>query len=87
MTGTPLTSKGQITIPKSVREAMGLGAGDRVDFIVAQDGRYTLVPVKSSVQSLKGCISAPAKPVSIEDMNVAIRRRVASNATNSKLKP
>lgn len=78
MTAATLTSKGQITLPKNVRQAMGLGTEDRVDFVMAPDGRFTLVPVKSSIQSLKGCIPKPLKPVTIEDMNAAIRRRAVA---------
>ncbi len=43
MAAATITSKGQITLPKLVRVALGLDAGDRVDFIVAPDGGYTLV--------------------------------------------
>ena len=78
MTAATLTSKGQITLPKAVRHAMGLDAGDRVDFVRASDGRFTLVPIKSNIQSLKGCIPKPTKPVTIEDMNAAVRRRVSA---------
>jgi antitoxin PrlF len=83
MAAATITSKGQITLPKLVRVALGLDAGDRVDFIAAPDGGYTLVPVKSSIQSLKGCIAAPLKPVSIDDMNQAIRRRVVAKAAKA----
>jgi len=37
-----LTVKGQVTIPKRVRDALGLKPGDRVDFVLGDDGRVTL---------------------------------------------
>jgi AbrB family looped-hinge helix DNA binding protein len=73
-----LTSKGQITIPAIVREALGVGAGDRVEFIEVSPGRYEVIPATRPVTELKGMFGKPVKPVSVDDMNAAIRRRGAS---------
>lgn len=75
MTAATITSKGQITLPKALRDQLGLESGDRIDFVLAADGRYTLVPIKSSIKTLKGCISKPAKPVSVEAMSDIVKRR------------
>jgi antitoxin PrlF len=75
MSAATLTSKGQITLPKQVRDALGLEVGDRIDFVMEADGRYSLMPVKSSIKSLKGCIPKPKKPVSIEAMSGIVKRR------------
>jgi len=73
MASTTLTSKGQVTIPVSIRDQLGLAAGDRIEFILNDEtGRYEVVPATRSVTALKGIIRSPAKPVSIEDMNAAI---------------
>jgi len=48
-----LTSKGQVTIPKIVREAMGLKEGDRVDFIETDRG-VLMVPVTRDLKTLRG---------------------------------
>jgi len=77
MSVSTVTSKGQVTIPIKVRSDMGLAAGDRIEFIRMEDGHYAVVPVSSSVKSLKGIIPRPDKPVSLEDMDAAI----ASGAT------
>ncbi len=77
MSVATLTSKGQLTLPKQVRDALGLEAGDRIDFVSAPDGRYLLVPIKSSIASLKGCVPRPKKPVSIEAMNRIVRARAS----------
>lgn len=72
MATATLTSKGQITIPVSVRAALGLDTGSRVEFVDTGNGQFAIVPATSPVVALKGLLSKPAKPVSIEDMNRAI---------------
>jgi AbrB family looped-hinge helix DNA binding protein len=74
MTTALITSKGQITIPKSVRERLGVGSGDRVEFVESADGAFSVIAATRDVRELKGFIERPAKPVSIDDMNRAIRR-------------
>lgn len=78
MTTATMTSKGQITIPAAVRTALGVGIGDRVEFIQVAPGRYELVAATQSVSALKGMIRKPPEPVSIEDMNAAIAAQGAS---------
>jgi AbrB family looped-hinge helix DNA binding protein len=74
MATATITSKGQITIPKDVRDALGVEAGDRVEFVAQAPGVYTVVAATRDVRHLKGMIAKPAKPVTIEDMNRAIAR-------------
>ena len=71
-----VTSKGQITIPKPVRDGLGVDTGDRVEFVELEQGVYTLVAANRDIRDLKGVIPKPAKPVSVEDMNKVVRRRV-----------
>jgi antitoxin PrlF len=78
MASATVTSKGQVTIPVGVRSDLGLGTGDRIEFVFNEaTGRYELVPATKSVESLKGLVGKPAKPVSVEDMNAAIAARGA----------
>lgn len=72
MSTATLTSKGQITIPAAVRAALGVGAGDRVEFIQIEPGHFKLVAATQSVTALKGLLRKPASPVTIEAMNKAI---------------
>ncbi|MGH6915311.1 MAG: AbrB/MazE/SpoVT family DNA-binding domain-containing protein [Geminicoccales bacterium] len=67
-----ITSKGQVTIPRQVREDMGVTAGDRLDFVRMEDGNYAVVPASHSIKSLKGIIPRPKKPVSLNEMQAAI---------------
>ena len=72
MTTATITSKGQVTIPAVVRAALGVGAGDRVEFVQVEPGRFELVAATQSVTALKGLIRKPPSPVTIEAMNEAI---------------
>lgn len=77
MVTATITSKGQTTIPKTVRERLRLKAGDRVEFVVQEDGTALMVPATVHVGDLEGILPAPKTPVSIEAMNEAIRKRGA----------
>lgn len=72
MATATLTSKGQVTIPIQVRTSLGLDAGDRIEFVELEKGKYAIMAATHSVKDLKGMIRKPAIPVSIEDMNAAI---------------
>ncbi len=74
MTTAVVTSKGQITIPKPVRDGLGVESGDRVEFVELERGVYSVVAATRDIRDLKGVIPKPAKPVSIEDMNKVVRR-------------
>lgn len=72
MSTATLTSKGQLTLPKDVRLALGVGPGDRVDFVQMEDGNFAVLAATHSVKTLKGLIRKPKEPVSLEDMDEAI---------------
>lgn len=78
MTTATMTSKGQVTIPAKVRQRMGLGTGDRIEFVELETGVFALKPAIDDVRLLKGALRKPAKPVSVADMNAAIRKRAAA---------
>ena len=74
MSAATVTSKGQITIPAPVRLALGLDAGDRVEFVELEKGRFAIVAATIPLRRLKGLIRRPEKPVSIDEMNAAIAK-------------
>jgi antitoxin PrlF len=69
-----LTSKGQITIPKVVRERLHLEPGDRVYFDIRDDGSVSMVTRKHPIESLfcllKGRVKLKRR-ITIEEMNPA----------------
>ena len=75
MSISTLTSKGQTTIPKQVREHLKIGLGDKLDFVIESEGRVVIRPAKLDVRELKGLLKRhDGKVLSIEDMNAAIAR-------------
>ncbi len=74
---TTLTSKGQLTLPKAVRDKLHLRTGDRLWVEVTQDGRVLLEPATVDVLELKGMLPKPAKPLGLADMERVIRKRAA----------
>lgn len=73
-----LTSKGQITVPKALRDRLHLSPGDRLAFVIDNDGSVRILPKRRSVRDLKGSLPRPAAPVSLEDMERAIADGAAS---------
>jgi antitoxin PrlF len=70
-----ITSKGQVTIPVRVRSALGLDAGDRIEFVEIEKGQFAIVAATRSVHELNGLFKRKGrKPVSIEEMNAAIAK-------------
>jgi AbrB family looped-hinge helix DNA binding protein len=80
-----LTSKGQVTIPKEIRERLGLGQGDRLDFVVEADGSVRIRPLARSPADLYGLLERPDQaPVTIEDMEAALLEDVADEAARQR---
>ena len=70
-----LTTKGQITIPKPIREHLKLRTGHRVEFYVDAKGRVILQALNEDIRELRGMVRSPHKrPVTVEEMNEAIAR-------------
>jgi AbrB family looped-hinge helix DNA binding protein len=75
MPTSTLTSKGQTTIPKEIRARLHLQPGDRVEFVVDEDGRVVMFPATVDAAELAGILRRPSRPVTVEAMNQAIRKR------------
>jgi AbrB family looped-hinge helix DNA binding protein len=78
MSTATVTSKGQITIPSEVRKALHVRAGDRIEFVEVEQGRFEVIAATRSVRELEGMFGKPKRRVSIEEMNQAIARAGAS---------
>jgi antitoxin PrlF len=75
-----ITSKGQVTIPVQVRTALGVDAGDRLEFVELKKGQFAIMAATRSLKELNGLFRGRrAKPVSIDEMNIAIARRASES--------
>ncbi len=73
-----LTSKGQTTIPQEIRTYLGLQTGDKLEFIIEEDGRVVVAPLTVNVHELKGILPRPKKAITVEQMNKAVSKRGGS---------
>lgn len=72
-----ITTKGQITIPKSVRDSLKLKTGDRIEFIITDKQEAIIRPVSKKVDEVFGILNQPGrKPVSADEMKAGIRKRL-----------
>jgi len=78
MTTAVVTSKGQITIPATVRQALSVSAGDRVEFVQLERGQFLLLAANRSVTELKGMFAKVVRTASIDEMNRVIAARGAA---------
>ncbi len=77
MTLATLTTKGQVTIPKEIRESLKLHSGDKIEIIVTENGEAIIRPVSKKVDDIFCKLHKPGrKAVSVEAMNDAIRNRM-----------
>jgi len=67
-----MTSKGQITIPKAIRDALHLDVGDRISFSIREDGVVEMRPENVDLRDLVGALKSGRKRLSVEDMDEVV---------------
>ena len=77
-----ITSKGQTTLPKAVREALGVEPGDRVRYAILADGKVMMMPILRASR-LYGMLKYDGPPVSLEDMDKGIVEGAIESAMGS----
>ena len=75
-----ITSKGQITLPKPIRDKLHLKPGDKIEFVLDDDDGLRVTPVTVSITQLKGMVPAPTSPLSLEEMDAAIAKAAATRS-------
>ena len=77
MTIATLTTKGQVTIPKDIRDMLRLHTGDKIEIVVTAEGEAVIRPVTKKVDDVFGRLSRPEqKAVTLEEMDNAVRKRI-----------
>lgn len=79
MADSTMTSKGQMTVPKAIRDQFHLKTGDRIEFVV-EDGRIVLLPATRTLAQLGEILPAAPRKVTLEEMDQAIRERAVRRA-------
>jgi antitoxin PrlF len=79
-----VTTQGQITIPKEIRERLGLRAGGKLRLMPEAENRVVLTLADLSVKRLFGVLGKPPRSATIEDMNEAGPRRAIGRYMRTK---
>ena len=72
-----MTSKGQVTFPKPIRDKLHLRPGDKIEFMLVEDGSLLVTPVTASITRLKGMVPKPESPLSLETLDEAVAQAAA----------
>ena len=75
MSESGITAKGQTTLPKAVRDALAVEAGDRVRYLI-EEGQVRIMPVRP-ISRLYGALPYDGPPVTLEEMDEAIAEGAA----------
>lgn len=77
MPSATLTSKGQLTIPKTIRQSLNLHSGDKIEIVVTGDMEAVLRPISKKVDDIFCKLHRPGrKPVTVRAMNNVINHRM-----------
>jgi len=81
-----VTSRGQVTIPKAIREILGISAGAHLVFKLDAGERIVVEVEREKPATLAGALHHLAKdrPVTVEEMRAAVRRRAAAKLERTK---
>ena len=74
MPASTLRPKRQVTLPKAIREQLGLHEGDRVEFRVTGTGQVVVEAATVDLRELRGTLRRAGRRVSVEEMEAAVRR-------------
>lgn len=73
-----MTSKGQITIPFSIRNRLHLTTGHTLKFLLLNNS-FVVVPINRPIKQLQGILPKPSKKLSVEEMNQVIENAYDRN--------
>ena len=78
---TTMTTKGQVTVPREIRDRLGLKSGDKMAFTMLSDGTVVMRPKTRRLADLAGSLTRPGQPkVAVEGMN-PFKATIATRST------
>ncbi len=73
MASATITTKGQVTIPKEIRDYLNLDTGSKVDFVIDENGIVKLIPLNIPIESLSGILHRKGmKSATLKEMELSI---------------
>jgi len=79
-----LSKRGQVTIPREIRERLNLKPGDKVEFAIQDDGSVQLFAKNRDVRELRGMLGPVRKRLTIQQMDAGIRQRAVERDRGSR---
>ena len=80
-----LTSKGQVTLPKEIRDRLSLDAGAILDFQIQADNTITARQVLPDARRIRGLLQSPhAAPLTVREMDEAVSRHLKEKASPAR---
>lgn len=77
MPSATITTKGQVTIPKMIRDSLLLSTGDKIEFVITNKKEVLIRPISKKVDDIFGKLHNPKRKVrSIEEINTILRREM-----------
>jgi antitoxin PrlF len=80
-----LTSKGQLTLPKEIRDRLKLDAGAILDFQIQADDTITARHVQPDARRIRGLLKSPhAAPPTVEQMDEAVSKHLRAKHASGR---
>ena len=80
-----VSDKGQVTLPKALRERLGIQPGSRLAFRIAADGSLNVQVLAKGSDAQFGLLAQPGEPArSLDDMDAAITETVRQRARRAR---
>jgi antitoxin PrlF len=79
-----VTAGGKMTLPKELREKLGVRAGTKLRLVLGSDDQVVMTPADLSVQRLFGILGKPPRSATLEQMDEAVRRGAVERYLRSK---
>ena len=84
MASATITTKGQVTIPKEIRDYLHLDTGSKVDFVIDENGRVKLIPLNVSIKNLSGILHKKGMiAATLEEMEQTISEGASEQFLNN----
>ena len=80
-----VSDKGQVTLPKALRDRLGIHAGSRLAFRIAADGSLNVQVLAKGSDALFGLLAKPGEPTrSLDEMDAAVGAIVRERARRAR---